>query len=97
MGVKQLRQLGEVDERPGQAIDFVDDHNVDSALPDVREQLLQPGSVQAAAREASIIVVVPDQFPAFVGLALDVGLRGLSLSRRELNSCSSPFSVDTRV
>ena len=43
MGVKQLHQLGEVDERPGQAIDFVDDHNVDSALPDVREQLLQPG------------------------------------------------------
>ena len=77
MGVKQLHELGEVGERPRQAIDLVDDHNVDPALSDVGEQLLQAGSVQAAA---GVVIMISDQSPAFVGLALDVGLRGLPLS-----------------
>ena len=84
MGVKQLHELGEVGERPGQAIDLVDDHNVDPALSDVSEQLLQAGSVQAAAGEAAVVVMISDQSPSFVGLALDVGLRGLPLSMKRV-------------
>jgi hypothetical protein len=51
VGIKQLHELGEVGERPGQAIDLVDDYNVDPALPYVGEQLLQAGTVQAAAEK----------------------------------------------
>jgi hypothetical protein len=82
VGVKQLHELGEVGDRPGQAIDLVDDHNIDPALPDVCEQLLQAGTVQAAAREAAVIIMISDQLPAFVSLTLDVGLRGLPLSMK---------------
>ena len=35
MPVEQFHQLGEVGERAGQAIDFVDDHDVDPALLNV--------------------------------------------------------------
>ena len=91
VGVKQLHELGEVGERPGQAIDLVDDHNVDPALSDVSEQLLQAGSVQAAAGEAAVVVMISDQSPSFVGLALDVGLRGLPLSMKRVELLFEPI------
>ncbi len=91
MGVKQLHELGEVGERPGQSIDLVDDHNVDPPLPDVGEQLLQAGSVQAAAGEAAIVIMISDQFPPLMGLALDVGLRGLALSVKGIKLLFEPI------
>ena len=82
ISVKQLHELREVGERPGQAIHLVDDHDVDPALPDGGEQLLEARAIQAAAGEAAIVIMIPDRFPAFMSLALDVSLSGLSLSMK---------------
>ena len=93
MGVEQLDQLGEVRERAGEPVDLVDDDNIDPAVPDVRQQPLQGGALGRAAGIAAVIVTGADQGPAVMGLAADVGC----WASRELNSWSSPYSVETRV
>jgi transposase-like protein len=45
MPVEQFDQLGEVRERAGQAVDLVDHDNIDPAIPDVRQQPLQGGTL----------------------------------------------------
>ena len=79
VGVEQLHELGEVGERSGQAIDLVDDDNVDLAAPGCRRAASAGRAVQDAAGEAAVVIMISDQFPALMGLALDVGLRGLPL------------------
>src|SRR6266542_6699656 len=79
MLIEQLDQLGEVRKRAGEPVDLVDHHDGDLSGPDIREQGLQGRTVQGGAREAAIIVVVGNEPPAFMGLALDVGLAGLAL------------------
>ena len=54
--VEQLDQLGEVRQRAGQAVDLVDDDDVDLAGPDVLQQPLQGRAVGIAAREAAIVI-----------------------------------------
>ena len=44
MGIKQLDQLGEVCQRPGQPVDLVDDNDVDLAVSDIVQKLLQVGA-----------------------------------------------------
>ena len=79
MLVEQLDQLGEVGERPGQAVDLIDDDDVDLLGPDLRQQPLQRRAVERGAGERAVIVAVVDQAPALMRLALDVGLAGLAL------------------
>ena len=79
VGVEELDQLGEVGQRAGQAIDLVDHDDVDPAGADVGEQPLQGRALDRAAGEAAIVVGRPDQDPALMGLALDVGLGRLAL------------------
>ncbi len=79
MLVEQLDQLGEVGQRPGQPVDLVDHDDVDLAGPDLGEQRLQGRAVERGAREGAIVIVVGDQPPALVRLALDIGLAGLPL------------------
>src|SRR6266542_6078003 len=79
MLIEQLDQLGEVRQRAGEPVDLVDHYDIDLSGPDIREQGLQGGAVEGGAREAAIIVVVGNEPPALVGLALDVGLAGLPL------------------
>ncbi len=79
MLVEQLDQLGEVGERAGEPVDLVDHHDGDLASPDISQKLLQGGAVEGGARESAIVVVVGDEPPALMGLALDVGLAGLPL------------------
>ena len=49
MGVEHLDDLGEVIERPGQAVDLVDNDQVDLAVVDIGEQRLQRRPGQRAA------------------------------------------------
>ena len=77
--VEQLDQLGEVGQRAGQAVDLVDHHHIDAAVADVGQELLQGRAFQRSAREAAIVVAVAQRAPAFMGLALDIGLGGLAL------------------
>ena len=79
MLVEQLDQLGEIGERAGQPVDLVDHHDVDLAGPDIGQQALQGRAVEGGTREAAIVVVVGDQAPALMRLALDIGLAGLAL------------------
>jgi hypothetical protein len=79
MLVKQLHQLGEIGERAGQPVDLVDHDDVDLAATDMVQQLLEGWAVQGGAGQPAIIIPRPDQPPALVGLALDVGLAGLAL------------------
>src|SRR5216684_3241851 len=46
---------------------------------DISQKLLQGRAVEGGARESAIVVVVGDEPPALMGLALDVGLAGLAL------------------
>ena len=79
MLIEQLDQLGEVGERAGEPVDLVDHDGVDLAGPDIGQQFLQGRAVERGAREAAVVVVVGNQAPALMRLALDVGLAGLAL------------------
>jgi hypothetical protein len=46
MGIEQFDQLGEIDERAGQAVDLVDHHDIDPARPHFGEQRLQGRPVE---------------------------------------------------
>jgi hypothetical protein len=72
MGVEQFDQLGKVGERAGQPVDLVDNDHVDPVSASIVEELLERWPVHRAAGIAAVVV-------ALVGLALDVGFRGLSL------------------
>ncbi len=77
--VEQFDQLGKVGQRAGQAIDLVDDDDVDLAGSDIVQQPLQGRAVGVAAGEAAIVIFGPDQGPAGMGLASDIGLRRIVL------------------
>jgi hypothetical protein len=73
MGIEQLNQLGKIRQRPRQAIDLVDDNDIDLAGTDVVEELLQVGAFSGPPRVSAVIISGPDQGPSGVGLAFDVG------------------------
>ena len=79
MGVKQLDQLGEVRQRPRQTIDLVDDDDVDLPGANVVQQLLKVGAMGGPAGVSSIVIAEPDQGPAGMGLAFDIGGGGIVL------------------
>jgi hypothetical protein len=79
MLVEQLHQLGEICQRPGQPVHLVDDDDVDLPASDIAQQLLQGRAVERGPGQSTIIVPCPDQSPALVRLALDIGFTSLSL------------------
>ncbi len=79
VAVEGLNDLGEVGERPGQAIDLIDHDDVDPAGIDGGEQALPSRAVQGPTGEATVVVTLWQQLPTLMGLALDVGLTGLAL------------------
>src|SRR5258706_2388814 len=86
MRIEQLDQFGEVGKGLCQAIDLIDDDDVDPPGPDVVQQLLKVGTVSGPARVPAIIIAGPDQGPAGMGLTLYIG-RGriiLGIQRVEL-------------
>ena len=78
-------------------LDLVDNDHVNPPLPDLLQKTLQGRPLHRAAREATIVVAAPEQAPALVGLALHVGPAASRWLSSELNSWSSPCSVETRV
>ena len=55
MCVEELDELGEVGERAGQPVDFVDDDDVDFSGPDLVQQRLQGRALERGAGEAAIV------------------------------------------
>src|SRR5215216_5923978 len=80
MLVEQLDELGKVSQRAAQAVDLVDDNDVDLLGPHIFQQSLQGRAVGIAAREAAVVVFGSYQRPAGMGLAADIGLRRIILS-----------------
>ena len=77
--LKELHQSREVQERPGKAIDLVDDNAVHSALGDVSQQFAQRRPVRAAARVSAIVILFRNDHPTGMSLGGDVGLARLAL------------------
>jgi hypothetical protein len=75
MGIERLDQLGEV----GQPIDLIDDDDVDPSGLHIGQKLLQRWPLHRPAREAAVVIVIPNQSPALMRLALNVGLTRLPL------------------
>ena len=74
MLIEQFDQLGEVRQRAGQAVDLVDDDHVDLVGPNIIQEPPQGRTVGVSTREAAVIVFSPDQGPACMGLAANIGL-----------------------
>ena len=72
--VEQLDELCEVRQRPGQAVDLVDDDHIDLAGPHVVEEPLQSRPVGVAAGEPPVVVLGSQQGPSGVRLAANIGL-----------------------
>src|SRR5690606_36416199 len=72
-------QLREVEERAAQAVDLVDDHDVDLARVDVGEQALERGALDVRAGEAAVVVALGQRLPALAPHRADIELRGLAL------------------
>jgi hypothetical protein len=79
MFVEHFDQLCEVGEGAGETVDLVDNDNVELASSDLVQQILQGRAIQRSAGQAAVVEPVPNQYPAFVRLALDIGLTGLPL------------------
>jgi len=79
VGIKQLDELGEISQRTGQPVDLVNQHDVDLAGADIGQELLQRRAVERGTGECTIVVAAGDQPPAFVRLALYIGLAGFAL------------------
>ena len=79
-------------------VDLVDHDHVDPAGLDVGEQALQRRALQRAAGEAAVVVAVAAPAPSPRPAGWRRRPRRPRAGRRgELNSCSSPSSVDLRV
>ena len=79
MGIEQFDQFGKIGQGAGQAIDLVDDNDVDAVGANVGQELLQGRTVSGSARKAAIIIAGPNQGPTGMGLTADIGLRRIIL------------------
>jgi hypothetical protein len=77
--IEHINDLGEIGKGAGQAIDLIDDDDIDLTLLDVAQELLQGGPLHGTARETTVVIDMRDHDPSFVPLTLDKGLAGLTL------------------
>ena len=77
--VEAVHDLGEIEQRAGQAIYLVDDEDVDLPRLDVLYQPLEGGALEVRAGEPTVVVLLGRKPPAKVGLVLDVALAGFAL------------------
>jgi len=88
MLVEKFDQLGEIGERPGEPVDLVNYDDVNFTGADLGEKLLQGRAVKRRPGKCAVVIMVADQEPTFMRLALDIGFAGLALGieRVELNA-----------
>jgi hypothetical protein len=79
MGIEQFDQLGEIGQGAGQAIDLVDDNDIDPIGADVIEEPLQSRTVSGSARETTVVISSTNQCPTGMSLAADIRLRRIIL------------------
>jgi hypothetical protein len=79
VAVEHVHDAAEVEQRPGQPVDFIDHYAVHCTCGDVGQQQLQGGPVHVRAGEAAVIVELRNGHPAFMALALDERRGGFAL------------------
>src|SRR6516165_2483218 len=89
--VEDLDDLGEIGERAGQPVDFVDDDRVDSPRGDIGKQPLQSGPIQRRAGEPAIVISRAQAHPAFVPLAVDEGFASFALRPQRIEFLLEPL------
>ena len=77
--IEDLDHACEVGQGPGQAVNLVDDDDVDLAGLDVAEKPLERRALHGCAGEAAIVVAGRDRSPTFAGLALHIRRAGFAL------------------
>jgi hypothetical protein len=91
------RELGEISERAGQPVDLVNQHNVDSARPDIGQELLQRRAVERGTGECAVVVrpgISRQPSCAWLFIYASQASRWAS---SELKASSRLYSVDLRV
>ena len=63
--IEQFDELGEISQRPRQAIELVDDDDVNLSRADVLQQRLQVGPVGRPTGVSAVVISGPDQFERF--------------------------------
>ena len=91
MGVEHVDDLGEIGERPGQAVDLVDDDDLNLAGLDVGQQPLQGRALHRAAGEAAVVIHVGKRDPAGMTLAHDIGLASFPLGVERVELLLEPI------
>jgi hypothetical protein len=66
--VEQLHHAGKVHERPCQPVDLVDHHDVYLALGNSSQQKFEGRALHGGTGDATIVIVLLNQLPAFAGL-----------------------------
>ena len=88
MGVEDVDDLGEIGERAGEAIDLVDDNDLNLAGLNVRQQPLQGRALHRAAGEAAVVIHVRKRGPAGVALTDGSSHRfGVSPALASVSAC----------
>ena len=72
--IEQLHQLGEVGQGSCEAVDLINDDDIDLAGSNVLKEPLQGRAVSITAGESPIVVLKAQQSPAGMGLATDISL-----------------------
>ena len=91
MGIEQFDQLGKVGQRSRQAIDLVDDDDVNLPGADIVQQSLQVGTIGGPTGISAVVISRPDQGPAGMGLTFDIGRGGIVLGIQRVELLVEPM------
>ena len=91
LGVEEFDQFGEIGERPREAIDLIDDDDVELIQSDGVEKLLQGWTFQTAAGKAAVVIVIANERPALARLTLDIGCASLALRVERIEVLLKPM------
>src|SRR5579884_1778090 len=91
MFLQQLNDAGKVGEAAGQAVDLVDDDDVDLARRNVGKERLEACALHRPARNAAVVVALARQGPAFMTLTRDIRLARLILRIEAVELLLEPF------
>jgi len=89
--LEHLDQPSKVGEASGQAIDLVDDHDVDLIGHDVVHEALERRPLHVASGVAAVVITIAYRGPPFGPLAHDVGLPGLALRIERIEGLVQAF------
>src|SRR5258708_17482373 len=98
MGIEQFNEFGEIGQGSGQAVDFVDNEDIDLPGPDIIQELLEVWPVGGPTGVPAIVIAGSDQGPSGMGLALDIGRGGIVLRIQRVELLVKPtLSRDPRI